>query len=190
MKRILLVGLLSAAAACAQGISVGVYAGAPFTDVVKDINAGGVSYSPNSPKFTVGGGVQVNLPLHLRIELDALARPASFRASNSTVDTKATQWRFPLILQYRFATSGPIQPFVGIGASFEHLYQIKNAVTSGTGSFASNSPAGMLIDGGLDFKLGPLFRISTELRYTRSYNDAIVSLSQLNQAEVLVGVHF
>ena len=57
------------------------------------------------------------------------------------------------------------------------------------GSFASNSPAGMLIDGGLDFKL-KVIRISTELRYTRQFNDAVVSLSQLNQADVLVGIHF
>lgn len=190
MKRILLAGLLTAAAACAQGISVGVYAGAPFTDVEQSARIGGVSYIPQSPKFVVGGGVQVNLPLRLRLELDALARPASYRASNQTVDTNATEWRFPLILQYRFATKGLVQPFIGVGASFAHLYQIKNAVTSGTGSFASNSPAGMLIDGGLDFKVGPLFRISTEIRYTRQFNDSIVSLSQLNQSEVLVGVHF
>jgi hypothetical protein len=47
----------------------------------------------------------------------------------------------------------------------------------------------MLIDGGLDFKL-KLFRLSTELRYTREVNAAIVSVSQLNQAEFLLGAHF
>ena len=40
-----------------------------------------------------------------------------------------------------------------------------------------------------DFKL-KVIRISTELRYTRQFNDAVVSLSQLNQADVLVGIHF
>ena len=80
-------------------------------------------------------------------------------------------------------------PFVGAGASFEHLYQIKNAVTSGPGSIASNSPGGMLMDGGLDFKL-KLFRLSTELRYTRQFNASIFQVSQLNTAEVLVGAHF
>src|SRR6185503_10670780 len=149
MKRIFLVALLTAAAACAQGLSVGVYAGAPFTDVEHNTTVSGISYVAKSPKFVVGGGLQLNLPLHLRLELDAL----------------------------------------GVGASFSHIYQIKNAVTSGTGSFASNSPAGMLIDGGLDFKL-KVIRISTELRYTRQFNDAVVSLSQLNQADVLVGIHF
>jgi opacity protein-like surface antigen len=189
MKRIFLVGLLTAAAACAQGLSVGVYAGAPFTDVEQNTTISGISYVAKSPKFVVGGGLQLNLPLHLRLELDALARGATYRASNQTADTNATEWRFPLIMQYRFATKGVIQPFIGVGASFAHIYQIKNAVTSGTGSFASNSPAGMLIDGGLDFNLKPI-RISAELRYTRQFNDAVVSLSQLNQADVLVGIHF
>jgi hypothetical protein len=189
MKRIFLVGLLTAAAACAQGLSVGVYAGAPFTDVEQNATVSGISYVAKSPKFVVGGGLQLNLPLHLRLEFDALARGATYRASNQTVDTNATEWRFPLIMQYRFATSGVIQPFIGLGTSFEHIYQIRNAVTSGPGSFVTNSPAGMLIDGGLDFNLKPI-RISAELRYTRQFNEAVISISQLNQADVLVGFHF
>jgi opacity protein-like surface antigen len=189
MKRIFLIGLLTAAAACAQGLSVGVYGGAPFTDVEQNTTVGGISYVAKSPKFMVGGGIQLNLPLHLRLEFDALARGATYRASNQTADTNATEWRFPLIMQYRFATKGVVQPFIGVGASFSHIYQIKNAVTSGPGSFASNSPAGMLVDGGLDFNL-KLIRISAEMRYTRQFNDPVVSLSQLNQADVLVGVHF
>ena len=189
MKRIFLVGLLTAAAACAQGLSVGIYAGAPFTDVEKNATISGISYVSKSPNFVVGGGLQLNLPLHLRLELDALARGATYRASNQTVDTKATEWRFPLIMQYRFATKGVIQPFIGLGTSFSHIYQIRNEVTSGPGSFVKNSPAGMLIDGGLDFNLKPI-RISAELRYTRQFNDTVVSISQLNQADVLVGIHF
>jgi outer membrane protein W len=189
MKRIFLVGLLTAAAACAQGLSVGVYAGAPFTDVEQNATLGTISYVANSPKFVVGGGLQLGLPMHLRLELDALARGASYRASNLFNDTSAVEWRFPLLLQYRFNTKGLVQPFIGVGASFAHLYNIKNAVTSGPGSFASNSPAGMLMDGGIDLNL-KLIRISAELRYTRQFNEAIVSLSQLNQADVLVGIHF
>ena len=137
----LLTGLLTAASAFAQGLSVAAYAGAPFTDVEKNTTISGISYLSKSPNFTVGGGVQVNLPVHLRLEFDALTRPASFKASNLPTNTTSTQWRFPLILQYRLG-SGFVQPFVGVGASFEHLYQVKNAVTSGTGSFASNSPGG------------------------------------------------
>jgi len=189
MKRILLAGLLTAAAACAQNISVGAIAGAPFTSVESSTTIGGISYLPKSPYFTAGGSFQLNLPFHLRLEFDALVRPASFRVSNLLTNTSATEWRFPLIAQYRLGSGKALQPFVGVGASFEHLYQIGNAVTSGPGSIATNSPGGMLLDIGADVKL-KLFRLSGELRYTRQFNDSILDVSQLNQAEVLFGAHF
>jgi hypothetical protein len=189
MRKLILAGLLTAAAACAQNIAVGAIAGAPFTSVESTTTIAGISYLPKSPNFALGGSFQVNLPLHLRLELDAIARPASFRVSTLTSNTTATEWRFPLIAQYRLGSNKLMTPFVGVGASFEHLYQIKNAVASGPGSIVTNSPGGMLIDGGLDFKL-KLFRLSTELRYTRQVNAAVVSVSQLNQAEFLLGVHF
>ena len=190
MRKLIVAGLLCAAAACAQGISIGAIAGAPLTDVESTTTINGISYLPKSPNFTAGVTFQVNLPIHLRLELDALTRPANFRVSSLVADTSAEQWRFPLILQYRLGGGHKtIAPFVGVGASFEHLYQIKNAVTSGPGSIVSNSPGGLLLDGGLDFKL-KLFRLSTELRYTRDVNSAIQSVSQLNTPEVLVGFHF
>jgi len=190
MKRILLAGLLTAAAAFAQNISVGVIGGAPFTTVENSTTINGISYLPKSPYFTAGGVFQLNLPFHLRVELDALVRPAAFRVSNLTANTSATEWRFPLIAQYRLGSNkAGLQPFIGVGASFEHLYQISNAVTSGPGSIATNSPGGMLLDGGVDFKL-KLFRLSGELRYTRQFNASVLDVSQLNQAEVLFGAHF
>lgn len=153
---------------------------------------GGIAYLPKGPNFTVGPTVQVNLPLHLRFEFDALARPTSFQAANllGVGKTSATEWRFPVIVQYRLGSMVHFfQPFVGVGASFEHLYQIKNAITSGPGTIATNSPGGMLLEGGLDFKAG-VCRLSAELRYTRQFNDSIEDLSQLNQAEFLVGARF
>lgn len=190
MKRILLAGLLTAAAGLAQNISVGVIGGAPFTTVESSTTINGISYLPKSPYFTVGGVFQLNVPFHLRLEFDTMFRPAAFRVSTLPSNTTLNEWRFPLILQYRLGEGkAGLQPFVGMGASFEHLYQISNAVTSGPGSIATNSPAGLLIDGGLDFKL-KLFRLSGELRYTRQFNSSILDVSQLNQAEVLFGAHF
>jgi len=190
MRKLILCGLLTAAAACAQAISVGVIAGAPFSTVETTTTIAGISYLPKNPYFTVGGSFQLNLPFRLRLEFDALVRPATFKVSDLVDNTSATEWRFPLIAQYRLGSGkGPLQPFIGVGASFEHLYQIKNAVTSGPGSIATNSPGGMVIDGGLDFKL-KLFRLSGELRYTRQFNASIEDLSQLNQAEVLFGARF
>ena len=185
----LFAGLLTTATAFAQGVSIAAYAGAPFVDVAKTTTLSGISYLAKGPKIVAGAGVQVNLPVNLRLELDALVRPANFRASNLLSDSTSSSWSFPLILQYRFGEKMPLQPFVGIGASFQHLYQVKNAITSGTGAFATNSPAGLLIDAGVEAKL-KLFRLSGEVRYTRQFNEAILNIEQLNQAEVLVGFHF
>jgi Outer membrane protein beta-barrel domain len=189
MRKLILAALLTVAAACAQAISVGAIAGAPFQSVETTSTISGISYLPKSVNFTAGGTFQLNLPLHLRVEFDALIRPANFKVSNLVTNTSATEWRFPLLVQYRLGSGKLVQPFVGVGASFEHLYQIKNAVTEGPGSIATNSPGGMVIDAGLDFKL-KLIRLSGELRYTRQFNASITSLSELNQAEVLVGVRF
>jgi hypothetical protein len=191
MRKLILAGLVTAAAMYGQAISVGAIGGVPFQDLENTTTISGIQYLPKGPNFTVGPTVQVNLPLHLRVEFDALARPTSFQVSNlvGTSKTSATEWRFPLIVQYRLGKAPVVHPFIGVGASFEHLYQIKNAITSGPGSIATNSPAGMLLDAGLDFKFGPA-RLSTELRYTRQFNSSILDLSQLNQGEVLVGVRF
>lgn len=190
MRKLILAGLVTAAAMYGQAISVGALGGVPLTDVVSTTTIDGITYLPKGPNFVLGPSVQVSLPFHFRVEFDALARPSSFHVSNLIGNTSATQWRFPLIVQYRLGNKAKFfQPFVGLGMSFEHLYQIKNAVTNGPGSIATNSPAGMLLDAGVDFKLG-ICRLSGELRYTRQFNDSIQDLSQLNQAEVLVGVRF
>jgi hypothetical protein len=150
----------------------------------------GISYLPKSPYFTVGGVFQLNCrSIFVWSSIHCFGQPP-FRVSTLPSNTTLNEWRFPVILQYRLGEGkAGLQPFVGMGASFEHLYQISNAVTSGPGSIATNSPAGMLIDGGLDFKL-KLFRLSGELRYTRQFNSSILDVSQLNQAEVLFGAHF
>ena len=190
MRILILAGLVTAAAAYGQAISVGALGGVPLMNVETTTTISGIAYLPKGPNFVVGPSVQINLPLHFRVEFDALARPASFHVSNLVGNTSATEWRFPVIVQYRLGNKAKFfQPFVGVGASFEHLYQIKNAITSGPGSIATNSPGGMLLDGGVDFKIG-LCRLSGELRYTRQFNDSILDLSQLNQAEVVVGARF
>jgi hypothetical protein len=190
MRKLILAGLVTAAAMYGQAISVGAIGGVPFVNLENTTTIGGIAYLPKGPNFTVGPTVQVNLPFHLRLEFDALARPTSFHVSNLIGNTSATEWRFPFIVQYRLGSKAHFfQPFVGVGASFEHLYQIKNAITSGPGSIATNSPGGMLLEGGVDFKAGPC-RLSAELRYTRQFNDSIQNLSELNQGEFLVGARF
>src|ERR1700757_2051334 len=70
----------------AQALSVGVLAGAPFTDVVNNSSslgsADGLFGIANSTNFTIGPTVRVNLPMHLRVEVDALYRPYGFNLFN------------------------------------------------------------------------------------------------------------
>jgi hypothetical protein len=201
MKRVFIFGLFCAASACAQGISVGVIGGAPFTDVVNATNQNNLAFVPKSTNFTIGPALQVNLPLSLRIEVDALYRPYSFTGTstlaptllfaNTPINVSGSQWRFPVLAAYRFKAP-VVKPFVEAGVSFDHLSNLSAAaknITSGAGTLIQQSHAGVVLGGGVDVKI-PFFRISGELRYTHQGSADFQSISNLNQAEVLVGVHF
>lgn len=197
----LLLGVLYAAPACAQIFSVGAIGGAPFTNVVNSVNQNNVSLVPTSTNFTVGPSVQVNLPLNLRIEADALYRPYSFSVTTTlsgglySPPVSAMDWDFPFLLQYRIKTPVPlVKPFVEVGVSFDRLADLSAAAkylaSPGTpGALLRQSTAGIVLGGGVDVKI-PFIRISGELRYTHQFSADFAALSNLNQAEVLVGVHF
>jgi len=200
MKALILLGALSALSASAQSISVGVIGGAPFTDVVMATNQNNLAFLPKSTNFTVGPSFQVNLPLSLRLEVDALYRPYSFSATpvavlpgftSSPINVSGTQWSFPILAQYRFKLP-VVRPFIEGGLSFDHLSNLSAAaknITAGPGQLVQQSHAGVVLGGGVDVKI-PFFRISGELRYTHQGSADFQAISNLNQAEVLVGVHF
>ncbi|MEP6717463.1 MAG: outer membrane beta-barrel protein [Terriglobia bacterium] len=194
MRKFILVSLLSVVAASAQSVSIGVVGGAPFTDVVNGNTVNGLQSIAKSTNFTIGPSLQIGLPLSLRLEIDALYRPASFSLTGRTstaADYSANQFRFPVLLQYRF--SAPlIKPFVEGGFSYDHLSGLSSAfksLTSGPGQLLNQSNASIVLGAGADVKI-PLFRLSGELRYTRQTVSNFANISNLNQAEVLVGIHF
>jgi hypothetical protein len=198
MNRVFIVAIFCAVSAAAQGFSIGVIGGAPFTDVVNATNQNNLAFVPKSTNFTIGPSFQVNLPLSLRLEVDALYRPYSFAVSGSTLpplsttgNVSASQWRFPVLGQYRFKTP-VVKPFVEAGVSFDHLSNLSTAaknITSGAGTLIQQSHAGVVLGGGVDVKI-PFIRISGELRYTHQGSADFQAISKLNQAEVLVGIHF
>ncbi len=193
-NRLLAVGVFFAASACAETFSFGVLGGAPFTDVVNSVTQNNVSYVANSTNFTVGPAFQVNLPLSLRFEVDALYRPYSFLATTvpfpnfeSAASTgSASEWRFPLLLQYRFHTP-IVKPFLEAGVSFDHLADISAAAQNFNSINESNT--GFVLGGGADVNI-PFIRLSGELRYTHHGSAYFEGLSNVNQAEVLFGIHF
>jgi hypothetical protein len=177
---------LATGTANAQSIfSVGVLGGAPFTNAV--------SSTPYlSPNFVVGPALQVNLPLSLRFEVDALYRPVKFDLVNEffSGQVSGSQWQFPFLLQDRFKAP-LVKPFVEAGVSFDHLADISAAAkeVSGTGQLLQQSHASFVLGGGVDVKI-PFIRLSGELRYIHEGSADFAGISNLNQAEVLVGIHF
>lgn len=197
MRTALVLGVFCAASASAQGISFGVLGGAPFTDVVSSVNQYNAVIFSKSTNFAVGPAFQINLPLSLRFEVDALYRPYSFSALLPTVgssfDVSAMQWSFPFLLQYRIGTPIPLlKPFVEAGVSFDHIADISAAaknITNGPGTLIRQSNASVVLGGGVDVKI-PFIRLSGELRYIHQGSADFEAISNLNQAEVLIGVHF
>jgi hypothetical protein len=195
MRKIFLFGLICAGFANAQALSVGILGGAPFTDVVRNSTVSGIQSVAKSTNFTVGGEVQVALPLKFRIEVDALFRPyhVTLIGLNLVSDISAQQYRFPVLLQYRLGGAGPVKPFVEGGLSFDRLSGVSSAIgsaiKSGPGTLLHQSGANVVLGAGVDLKV-PLVRVSGELRYIRQTASNFSDFSNLNQAEVLVGVHF
>ncbi len=196
MRNAILVCLLTAGVANAQALSVGVIGGAPFTNVVNGNTLNSIQSISKSTNFTIGGAIQVNLPLNLRIEVDGLFRPYSFNLTspNLVQDISAQQYSFPVLLEYRLPGPPLIKPFVEAGLQFDHLAGIsaaaKSAITSGPGELLRQSDAGIVIGAGIDVKVPLIIRLSGELRYIRQTLPNFQDFSNLNQAEVLVGVHF
>jgi hypothetical protein len=194
LRNVFVLALFAAAPAMPAGLSIGVIGGAPFNDVTTSGVTSGLQSVVKSTNFTIGPTLQVNLPLNLRFEADALFRPyhVTITGTNLVDDISGQQWRFPLLAQYRFHAP-LIAPYLEAGLSFDHLSGIsaaaKSAIASGPGALLHQTDAGFVIGGGVDVKL-PLVRVSGEIRFTRESEAYIANFSNLNQAEVLIGIHF
>ncbi len=201
MRKLFALVTLCAIPAFAQSIfSIGVIGGAPFTDAVAATNQNSVAFNSNSTNFTIGPSFEVSLPLSFRIEVDALYRPYGFTAvSTVTAPFLATrpshvtgaEWAFPILAQYRFKTR-LVKPFLEAGVSLNHLGGLSADAanyTGGPGTLLRQTTAGVVLGGGVDVKI-PFIRLSGELRYTHQGSSYFQAISNLNQAEILLGVHF
>jgi hypothetical protein len=216
----LMVALLSAGSpAFAQFIQAGIKGGVPLTDYFDAINvpfnccSGRQSYTSSTNRYTVGPTIEVSLPFHLAIELDALYKRYRFRGTTFGVDTisyaktTANSWEFPLLLKYKLPTPF-IHPFADVGISFHRLTGVKE-VSNGfivplPTPFVSTTDTpeeldhrfntGFVIGGGAEIHV-PFIHISPEIRYTRWGNETFRSsdrdlTSSQNQVEFLVGLTF
>jgi len=192
--RSLLLALFLSAPVCGGIFSIGGIVGTPLTDVTETTTIAGIDYLRNSTLFTIGPSLQVNLPAGFRIEIDALYRPVAYRIATaiSTTNVSASQFRFPLLLQYHVGKFPLIKPYAEAGLSFDQLSDLQQAaklLATQAGAIVQTTNAGLVLGFGADIKV-PFIRISPEIRYTRQFSSDFRGISELNQAEFLVGLRF
>ena len=186
---------------CASGehfLSVGVKGGVPLTDALSDrvFNGGDVieRVFSDSKNYVVGPFVEINLPLGLSVEADALYRPLNVTSVTRVLPLNAVKRRsvdvpsleVPILMRYRLRHDILVKPYVEAGPVFR--------VVASKKAYLSN--AGFALGTGIDCNLA-LVRISPELRYSHWGADALTSVrnvslppSHQNQAELLVGLSF
>lgn len=206
--------VVSAAAALAQPIGIGLKVGLPLTDAFKTASGPSSSYTSDTKRYIIGPQIELRLPAGLSIELDALYTKLNFSSvsgvAGSVVNaaTDADAWEFPLLLKYKFgganAIAASVRPFVATGAAYRRLTnitQIRDFVTGSSQSTSNPSElqgkrgTGFVIGGGLEIR-ALFLRISPEVRFTRwgtsNFREGISNLLETNrnQGQFLVGFHF
>jgi opacity protein-like surface antigen len=181
--------LLLAASPLAAQLHVGVKAGAPLNSLTETVAAPGLKNLPSH--WTLGLMVDVDLPLGLGVEVDALYRRVGYQgeAGNaaplprniSTAEFTGSLWDFPVIGKYRFRDV-PASPYLGAGWSHRRLNDLLR-LTSGADGFVL--AAGLRLN-------AIVVKISPELRYTRWTAPGVQPgfRASPNQAELLVGFSF
>ncbi len=192
--RTLLLTLFLSVPAFGGVFSIGGIVGTPLTDVTETTTITGINYLRNSTLFTIGPSLQVNLPAGLRLEIDALYRPVAYQIATGSAVTSnsASQFRFPVLLQHHLGNFLLVRPYAEGGLSFDHLANLKQAATllsSQPGAIVQTTHAGLVLGVGADIKV-PFIRLSPEIRYTRQFSSDFQDISNLNQAEFLVGIRF
>jgi hypothetical protein len=192
-------------------ISVGVKGGIPLNDPFADrtfnyivgtirnpfgppsVISGSTRTYSDSRSFVLGPSIEVQLPLGLSVEVDALYRPLylatqqttttrGFFLSTPPLETRIDTWVFPFLAKYRLPVPG-IRPYVEAGPSFRAISGLLAQHMSGKGFTAGI---------GVESTVGH-FRITPEVRYTRwgadaAYNTLYHAVARQSQIELLAGL--
>ena len=183
MKQLACLLFLSAMPSFAIGL--GVRGGLPFGDAFESLRTGNFEYKGRN-RFVIGPTLEIRLPLGLGVNLDFLYRRYQFEAiTNGQTNTfGGGQFEIPIMLRYRFP--GIIaRPFIAGGPVWSTI----------TGINSTRNTTGLAFGAGFDIGV-PLLHITPELRYTRRFQDTIVTgpvaplKSLSNQIDLLVGFTF
>ena len=177
-----------ASAPLSAQIHLGVKAGAPLTDVTTVFSTGRNPVVNLPSHWTVGPMIELDLPLGLGVEFDALYRRVGYHTSSSLAgggpegDFKGGLWDFPLLAKYKFP-GHTFRPYLGLGWTYRRLGDLLNSFSSGSNGFVF--AGGVRID-------ARLLKISPECRYTHwaDKNAGDNFRTNSNQAEILVGFTF
>ena len=172
-------------------IEVGFKGGVPLKNLVTTSG----SIADDSLDFTGGGVLQLNLPIGIAIEANALYKRPGYKDTESSIffgpieSKRHTQWEFPILGKFYPLGRNPlIQPYASAGLSFRRV---------STSFFGGNSDAGFVMGAGV--RNGPgRVKFSPEIRYPRWFEGpALLEGTQgrnawqtQNQLEFLVGITF
>src|SRR5260370_12155535 len=112
MHNTLLLYLVAAVSLFAQPVSVGVKAGVPLTDALSVRPGAALQYLEDTHRYTVGPFIELRLPAHLALEIDALYRSYEYsQVTRRMVTQSVNSWEFPVLAKYKLL-GGPIQPYI------------------------------------------------------------------------------
>lgn len=184
IRKIVVIGLATAALASAQNIGYGVRGGVPLSDFLKAESKTGALTNVLRGRGNVilGPMLEVRLPFGLGIELDGIYR--RWDAEGVTSTGSASTWEFPVYGKYR-VPGVVVRPYVGGGVNFQRLGDLGKFLGSGT--LADKDRRGFLGAAGFEVKV-PFVRISPELRFTRWGSSG--PILSTNQIDLLIGFSF
>lgn len=185
--------LINPALAGAQLVSAGVVGGAALTDDFRNLTFllptySSLSYS-TSKSYVIGPSVEVELPLNLSVEADALYHPLHFtnaiRFPNGTLNSVSpatvVTWEFPILAKYRFPLP-LVKSFGEVGPSFRT-----------SGNLNNTAPASHGLTIGIGGETGwHRLKIAPVIRYTHWASDgfALDAFTKQDQVTLLLSLTF
>lgn len=196
------IALVTCCGCAGQAVTLGVLGGGRATDDVTPFA------TPESRRYVFGPSIELDLPLRLAIEVDALYHRVGYEYGSTTSDPafmereRANSWEVPLLLKYKLPVPA-IKPFVEVGIAPRTISgTVTDSVTStnpftasyaGSYTYKATYPAsvGLVVGGGVQLSVGRL-QISPQARLTQWTGNPIFEINGLEstrqQLDLLVGV--
>jgi hypothetical protein len=189
-----------------QTITIGIVGGVPVTETFDSGGLHAADVTAKTIRYTVGPAFDFRLFGPLRVEVDALYQPFSFRTYCQDCESAPTYghtfgnlWQFSTLLKIQIPTP-VLKAFVEGGPSVqlasdttESSYNLIEPTELSTQHPSPNAVPGLSTGGGLSFRLGPLI-LAPEVRYTHWLDENFNPFntpqrgSHLNQVEVLLSI--